>query len=93
MSTAMPDASPPAFYTVREAARILRVDSATVYRAIRDDAFPAVRVRSRYVVPAAALHKLVADAAESGGCVDVARMAATRRTAREVERLSGGASW
>jgi excisionase family DNA binding protein len=89
----MPDASPPAFYTVREAARILRVDSATVYRAIRDDAFPAVRVRSRYVVPAAALHKLVADAAESGGCVDVARMAATRRTAREVERLSGGASW
>ena len=91
MSTDKPDASPPAFYTVREAAQILRVDSATVYRAIRDDAFPAVRIRSRYVVPAAALHKLIADAATSGGGVDVAQMAAARRTARELERLSGGA--
>ncbi|TCO53012.1 helix-turn-helix domain-containing protein [Actinocrispum wychmicini] len=93
MSTAMPNAGPPAFYTVREAARILRVDPATLYRAIREDAFPAVRVRTRYVVPAAALDKLVAEAAESGGCVDVARMASERRTAREVERLTGGASW
>lgn len=90
MSTDMPTAGPPAFYTVREAAQILRVDPATLYRAIRDDAFPAVRVRTRYVVPAAALHQLVSDAAESGGCVDVARLAAERRTAREIARLSGG---
>ncbi|MGH3845656.1 MAG: helix-turn-helix domain-containing protein [Pseudonocardiaceae bacterium] len=93
MSTAIPNANPPAFYTVREAAQILRVDPATLYRAIREDAFPAVRVRTRYVVPAAALHKLVTDAAESGGCVDVARLASERRTAREIARLSGGASW
>ncbi|MTD54078.1 helix-turn-helix domain-containing protein [Amycolatopsis pithecellobii] len=92
MSTAMPDAGRPAFYTVKEAARILRVDAATLYRAIRDDAFPAVRVRTRYVVPAAALKKLINEAAESGGCVDVARLAAERRTAREVERLTGGAA-
>ena len=92
MSTDMSHAGPPAFYTVREAARILRVDPATVYRAIRDDAFPAVRVRTRYVVPAAALHRLVRQAAESSGCVDVARLAAERRTAREIERLSGDAS-
>lgn len=91
MSTAIPNANPPAFYTVREAARILRVDPATLYRAIREDAFPAVRVRTRYVVPAAALHQLVTDAAESGGCVDVARIASERRTAREIARLSGGA--
>lgn len=89
----MPNAGAPAFYTVREAAQILRVDPATLYRAIREDAFPAVRVRTRYVVPAAALDKLVTEAAESGGCVDVARMAAERRTAREIERLTGGASW
>jgi excisionase family DNA binding protein len=88
----MPNAGRPAFYTVKEAARILRVDAATLYRAIRDDAFPAVRVRTRYVVPAAALDKLIAEAAESGGCVDVARIAAERRTAREIERLTGGAS-
>jgi excisionase family DNA binding protein len=93
MSIAMPDAGPPAFYTVREAARILRVDPATLYRAIREDAFPAVRVRTRYVVPAAALHKLVTEAAESGGCVDVARIAAERRTVREIGRLTGGATW
>ncbi|MCA1693627.1 MAG: helix-turn-helix domain-containing protein [Actinobacteria bacterium] len=93
MSTAIPNANPPAFYTVREAAQILRVDPATLYRAIREDAFPAVRVRTRYVVPAAALHKLVTEAAESGGCVDVARLASERRTAREIERLSGGPSW
>ncbi|MEN3320660.1 MAG: hypothetical protein V7643_4062 [Mycobacterium sp.] len=93
MSTAMPNAGPPAFYTVREAARILRVDPATLYRAIREDAFPAVRVRTRYVVPSAALDKLINEAAESGGCVDVARMAAERRTAREIERLTGGAPW
>jgi excisionase family DNA binding protein len=93
MSTATSHAGPPAFYTVQEAARILRVDPATIYRAIREDAFPAVRVRTRYVIPAAALHKLVSEAAESGGCVDVARIATERRTAREIERLTGGASW
>ncbi|MBA8927530.1 excisionase family DNA binding protein [Kutzneria viridogrisea] len=93
MSTAMPGAGRPAFYTVREAARILRVDPATLYRAIREDAFPAVRVRTRYVVPAIALDQLITEAAESGGCVDVARIATERRTAREVARLTGGASW
>ncbi len=92
MSTAVPNAGRPAFYTVKEAARILRVDPATLYRAIRDDAFPAIRVRTRYVVPAAALDKLISEAAESGGCVDVARMAAERRTARDIARLTGGAS-
>ncbi|MGO1049307.1 helix-turn-helix domain-containing protein [Crossiella sp. CA198] len=93
MSTAMPAAGKPAFYTVRETARILRVDPATLYRAIREDAFPAVRVRTRYIVPAVALDKLVDEATESGGCVDVAGMTAERRTAREMARLTGGASW
>jgi hypothetical protein len=44
-------------------------------------------------VPAAAVEKLAAEAANSGGCVDVARMAAERRTARDVARLTGGAPW
>lgn len=81
----------PAFYTVPEAARVLRVTPATIYRAIREDAFPAVRIRTRYVIPALAVDRLAAQAAESGGCVDVARIAAEQRTAREVARLSGGA--
>src|SRR5918998_2592703 len=83
----------PAFYTVPEAARVLRVTPATIYRAIRDDAFPAVRIRTRYVIPATAVDRLAAEAAESGGCVDVAQMAAQRRTAREVTRATGGAPW
>jgi len=86
-------AGPTAFYTVPEAARVLRVTPATIYRAIREDSFPAVRIRTRYVVPAAAVDRLAAEAAESGGCVDVARMAAERRSAREVARVTGGAAW
>lgn len=76
------------FYTVAEAARLLRVDPATLYRALREDAFPAIRIRSRYVIPAAAVEELAARAAETGSCVDVAAMAAERRLAREVARLS-----
>lgn len=81
---------PPLFYTVAEAASLLRVDRATLYRAIREDAFPAVRVRSRYVIPAVAVERLAADAAESGGCIDVAAVATGRRVAREVARAVGG---
>lgn len=91
MSTALSNADSPAFYTVREAARILRVDPSTLYRAIREDAFPAVQIRTRYVVPAAVLVKLIAEAEQFGGRVDPGRMTAERRTAREVERLRGGA--
>jgi excisionase family DNA binding protein len=85
------DSGRPTFYTVREAARIMRCNPSTLYRAIREDAFPAVRVRTRYVVPAAAVQKLADEAAELGGCVDVAAMTAERRTAREVARMTGGA--
>ncbi len=83
----------PAFYTVAEAARVLRVTPATIYRAIREDAFPAVRIRTRYVIPASAVDRLATEAAESGGCVDVAQLAAQRRTAREAARATGGAPW
>jgi excisionase family DNA binding protein len=69
----------PMFYTVSEAARILRVDPATIYRAIRAGEFPAVRVRTRYIVPARAVDRIAAIAAASGACVDVARLAAASR--------------
>lgn len=93
MESTNPGAGNPAFYTVPEVARLLRVTPATIYRAIRDDAFPAVRIRTRYVVPAAAVDRLAAQAADSGGCVDVARLAAERRTTREATRALGGAPW
>lgn len=93
MGTAMPNAGKPAFYTVREAAVILRVGPSTLYRAIREEVFPAVRVRTRYVIPAAALDRLIDQATESGVCVDPARMVAEQRTAREAARATGGAAW
>jgi excisionase family DNA binding protein len=93
MDSTNQNAMSPAFYTVAEAARILRVTPATIYRAIREDAFPAVQIRTRYVIPASAVDRLAAEAAESGGCVDVAQLAAQRRTAREAARAIGGASW
>ncbi|AOS62840.1 helix-turn-helix domain-containing protein [Actinoalloteichus hymeniacidonis] len=90
MSTQRSTDRAPLFFTVREAAEILRVDPATVYRAIREDAFPSVRVRTRYVVPVAALEELISQAAESGGCVDVAAIATRRRQERDVARVLGG---
>jgi excisionase family DNA binding protein len=80
----------PIFYTVAEAARLLRVDPATIYRAIRADAFPAVRVRSRYVIPVAAVDQMAEQAADTGTCIDVAASATTRRIGREVARAMGG---
>lgn len=85
-------ASRPIFYTVAETARLLRVDPATIYRAIREDAFPAVRVRSRYVIPAMAVEQMAEEAARTGSCVDVAAIAAARRIGREVARMIGGRS-
>ena len=91
-----PDPSPPRassrrlFYTVAEAADVLRVDKATIYRAIREDAFPAVRVRSRYVIPVAALERLAAVAVESGGRVEVTARTADLRARRSVDHLLRG---
>ncbi len=62
----------PTFYTVAEVAELLRVDVATVYRAIRDNAFPAVRIRSRYTIPAAAIEEMVREVSDTGGCMDLA---------------------
>jgi excisionase family DNA binding protein len=80
---------PPRFYTVREAAKLLRLDPATLYRAIREDAFPAIKIRTRYIVPAGAIERMAAEAAETGSTVDIARMVAERRTLREIARLTG----
>lgn len=70
----------PAFHTVSEAAELLRVDSVTIYRAIRDNEFPAIKIRGRYVVPAQALEELTGDALESSTCVDVADYVLRRRS-------------
>lgn len=87
--TAGPPAAQPIFYTVAEVAELLRVDKATIYRAIREDAFPAVQIRSRYVIPSMAVERMAAEAAERRGCVDVAGRTAERRVTREATWKSG----
>lgn len=78
----------PTFYTVREAAKVLRCDPSTLYRAIREDTFPAVRIRTRYVVPAKVVDQMIRDAVESGACVDVGKIAAQRRTEQELRQIT-----
>ncbi|MBC6769301.1 MULTISPECIES: helix-turn-helix transcriptional regulator [Corynebacterium] len=61
----------PTVFTVREAARALRIGESTAYAAIRDGDFPVpiIRIGGRYAVPAKplldllGLDKLPADAA------------------------------
>src|SRR5262249_45213920 len=79
--TPMPPNHPTArtFYTVREAAAELRVNKNTLYRAIHDGAFPAVKIRSRFVVPVKAIDQLLERALETGQPVDPARIAAEHR--------------
>lgn len=66
MRTLMPHADRPAFYTVSEAAWLLGVAPATLHRAIRIGTLRAVWRRSRLVVPASELVRLLPDTAYNG---------------------------
>jgi excisionase family DNA binding protein len=57
------------FYTVTEAAQLLRLSAPTIYREIRAGRFPAIRVRGRYVIPAKALDAMEQAALEEAGRV------------------------
>src|SRR5258708_33304369 len=67
------------FLTVKEAARQLRLDESTLYRHLREGRFPGVKVGGRYLVPAALIEELAADAMDAGHCVDVDEWAARWR--------------
>ncbi|MGQ0842795.1 MAG: helix-turn-helix domain-containing protein [Sporichthyaceae bacterium] len=56
----------PAFYSISDAAAMLGVSTATLYRAIGDGQFPAVRIRDRVIVPAKAIEALTDEAID--GC-------------------------
>jgi excisionase family DNA binding protein len=67
MRTDMSNAGEPAYYTIREAAWILGVKPSTVSAAIRLGTLCAVRQRSRLMVPASALTRLLAQPTADGG--------------------------
>jgi excisionase family DNA binding protein len=55
------------FYTVPEAAELLRVSEVTLYREIPESRFPALKIRGRYVVPAKAIDDLEQEALAATG--------------------------
>ncbi|MBV9012611.1 MAG: helix-turn-helix domain-containing protein [Pseudonocardiales bacterium] len=59
MSADMPNAGRPAYYTVRQAARILGVQPSTVSRALRRGTLRAVRRHGQLVVSVTALTRLL----------------------------------
>jgi excisionase family DNA binding protein len=62
----------PRFYSVRDAARVLGISAETLYRAIKADQFPAVKIMGRTIVPAIAIDEIIDGAVKRGGLVDAA---------------------
>lgn len=58
------------FRSVGEAARMFGVSEMTLYRAIHEGKFPAVRIMGRLIVPLQAIESMAAAAIEDGGLVD-----------------------
>ena len=69
----------PRFYTVAEAAVLVRMSKVTLYRAIRAGEFPAMRVRGRVVVPAKAIDAMVDAIIAEQSVVDASGWAVVRR--------------
>lgn len=68
------------FYSVTEAAGLIGLSSMSLYRAIREGTFPAVRIRGRVFVPAKAIEAMVDAAVTSGGVVDASKWMSSRST-------------
>ena len=62
----------PRFYSVAQVARLLGMSPMTVYRAINEGQFPAVRIRGRLIVPARALEAMAEIATTENTVVDAA---------------------
>lgn len=89
-------ASRPKFLLVQEAAELLRMDSSTLYRHLRRNRFPGIKVGGRYLIPLAAVEQLADDALATGQCIVVERCTdrwreerAAAALARGVTRVSG----
>lgn len=74
-------------YSVPEAAALLSISQEHLYRLVRADAFPAVRMRiggemGRYVIPAQAVERLLDVTSDGGMHVEAADLAAQWREDR-----------
>lgn len=64
--------STPKFYSVAQVAEMLGMSPMTVYRAIAERQFPAVRIRGRLIVPAKAVDAMADIATAEQTVVDAA---------------------
>lgn len=71
------------FFTVSEMASVCRVSVMTLYRAIQDGEFPAVRIRGRLIVPGQVVRAMAAAAMENG-LVDAAEWVVRRESPRQL---------
>lgn len=62
----------PRFYSVGQVAAMLGMSAMTLYRAIADGQFPAIRVRGRLIVPARAVEAMAEAAVVEHTVVDAA---------------------
>ncbi len=72
-------AAVPLFYSVPEAARMIGMAPVTLYRAIRNGEFPAMRVRGRLIIPARAIDAMIDAAITENTAVDASGWAVVRR--------------
>ena len=82
-------------YTVPEAAALMSVSPEHLYRLIRADAFPAVRMRAageqgRYVVPAKAVEQILDSAVATGCQLDSVDLAQAWRRQVGMPDMRGG---
>ena len=73
----IPDGAP-RFYSVAQAACMLGMSPMTLYRAISDGQFPAVRIRGRLIVPAKAIEAMADMAVDEQTVIDAAGWVAQR---------------
>lgn len=72
-STGVPSsAEVPRFFSVAQVAAMFGMSSVTLYRAISEGAFPAVRIRGRLIVPARAIEAMSEAAVAEQTVVDAA---------------------
>jgi excisionase family DNA binding protein len=63
----------PTFYSIADTAAMLGMSEATLYRAISDGQFPAVRIRGRLIIPAKAIDAITENALDAADFAGGAR--------------------
>lgn len=69
-----------AFYSVRDAAKSFHIAPATLYRAIRKDAFPASQDPQSLHHSGQAIESMIEGVTTNGRCVDITAMMGRRGT-------------